>query len=361
MATWNQGFFNKDSKEAINYAGNFQKMAQGFQSNLNWDYMNPTSGKLGKHEMKYNRNLLNPNNFAQYWQTGKHKGYEIYNQIDLDGDTFEDMIAVNPKDGNRVMGFNEKYITDDGKGETPYRREYYKLTPKQREQESYMEFLDNQNTIEGWRDIKKLKTNRSTAVWQIIKAHLNDQFNQLNATEKERENICKRLVKMIQTTFFDCAEVVKQGEEIVGYKMKSDGVPSYQMKVITESPEFKKILSAKVTASTIGSYIPQNAKNTIATGMLQLVRGYGNSIERIFIGWLAEHHNNDRLSVANALNLYKSIIIKQAANKLYKEKGLTAAEAANNEALFNEYKQALLQKQQELANKYATQTYTLNA
>ena len=97
-----------------------------------------------------------------------------------------------------------------------------------------MEFLDTQSDIEGWRKISKIKDNRGSAVWNIIKAYLQAEFASANASEKEIENVCKRLLGIIQTSFFTFGK---------------NGVPMYQIKTITESPEFKKILK-----NTINEY-----------------------------------------------------------------------------------------------------------
>ena len=291
--------------------------------------------------MKYNRNLLNEKEFATYWQSGKHKNHKIYKAGDLNGDGIDDMIAVDPKD--HVVGYNERYITDEGKGETPYRVDYYRKPKSERADVSYTEFLDYTEPKQGWKDISKTKENRKNSVWKIIEDYLDPQLGVVKATTKQRELICKKILKIIQTSFFDI----------------SKGVPQYQVKVITESPEFKKILKEYVTESRMTRYIPDNAKKELVEGMLQLIQGYGSQIHNIYLKWLNNNQNEHRMSVENTIKLYESIIIKQAANKLYKQYGLTAAEAANNEQLFAQYKQALKAEQENLAKKYATQTYTL--
>ena len=367
MAEWNKGFFKGATKENVNYTDRFidDKAFNDFQ-NATWKYFNVSSGALGPREMRINRNLLNPVEFANYWQTGKHKNHTIHKSYfdpekkayrDIDGDGIApDYYAVDP-DGN-VVGFNDKYITDPGKGETPYRRAYYNQDRKARENQSYIEALDGMDTIPGWRDIKKMKDNRTSSVWKIIDTYLDAEFRVATQSTKERENICKRILKMIQTTFFDCVTVSEDGKS---FGVKQDGVPLYQMKVITESPEFKKLLKVKISQTTIADYIPAGIKEKLVTGMLQLVRGYGNAIEGAYGLYLAANHKNNRITAPAALELYKSIIIKQAANKLYKKLGLTAAEAANNEELFTRYKQELLKEQQALIEKYKTQSYTFDA
>ena len=345
MADWDKGFFTKSTKGKVDYSKNFRnedkEKNKTVYEKYDWELFNPASGTLGKREIRINRSLLNPNEFANYWQTGKHANHRIHlSNVDIDGDGITpDYYAVDP--ANNVVGFNDRYITDEGKGETPYRRAYYKLDRDERGKRSYMEFLDSQSDIDGWRKISKLKDNRTTSVWNIIKTYLSAEFTTAGATTKEIENVCKQLLKIIQTSFFDVA------------------VPSYQIKVITETPEFKKILKNNVTGSTIQNYLPPGGKTTIVNGMLQLIRGYGIAIRDVLVNWLNTHQNSNRLSPEKALELYKSIIVKKAANKLYKDYGLTAAEAANNATLFEQYKDALKKVQNDLHEKYSQQSYTL--
>lgn len=344
MASWDKNFFKKDTKDIVDHTRKFQNLGQGEEKNFEWDYFNPIDGKLGYREMKFNRNLLNPKEFANYWQTGKHKNHEIYSAGDLNGDGIRDFLAVDPS--NKVVGYNERYITDEGKGETPYRFDYYQKSKEERDKLGYTEYLDTAEPIEGWKDISKIKENRKNSAWKIIDDHLDVQFKSAGATIKQREVIAKRLLKLIAETFFASS--------------KADAVPSYQVKVITESPEFKKILKSSVTKSTIATYLPLNARSEIVTGMMQLIQGYGSTIISTLRNWLRQNVNTNRISSQQASKLYTSIIIKQAANKLYKQYGLTAAEAANNPQLFEQYKQALLVEQNKLAEKYAKQQYDIN-
>ncbi len=350
-ANWNNNFFQKSSNTLADYSHLYKTLGKQDHQNYDWSLFNLTSGQLGKREMRINRNLMNPKEFAAYWQTGKHKNHTIHKgydpeekkDIDLDGDgVTPDYYAVDPE--GVVVGFNDKYITDIGSGETPYRKKYYELDRDARSKQSYMEFLDTQSDVEGWRPISKIRDNRGKSVWNIIKSYLETEFAKTGATLKEVENVCKQLLKIIQTSFFTLGE---------------NGVPMYQMKTITESPEFKKILNSTVTATTIKNYLPEGGKSQIVNGMLQLIRGYGSNIKDNILGWLNTNQNSHRISKENAEQLYKSIIIKKAANKLYKEYGLTAAEAANNQELFNKYKAALEKEQQALHAKYSTQTYDL--
>ena len=344
--SWDNGFFKREAKEGIDYTRNFETMdAEKVGDQFDFGYFDLPGGELEKREIKYNRNLLNEKNFAEYWTSGKHKGYKILKGADLDGDGLNDMIAVDPTN-KYVVGFNERYVTDLGKGETPYRKNYYAQDKATRAKQSYTEYLDTAAQQEGWKDLSKMKENRTKSVWMVIRNYMQDDLVKFGATEKEAENICKQLLKIIQTSFFQLGE---------------KGVPQYQIKVITESPEFKKVLKANVTAQTINRYLPPGGKVQIAQGMMQKIRGYGSNITNVLLNWLGTNQKEHRLSTSAALSLYQKIIVKQAANKLYKKHGLTAAEAATNPTVFNAYKAELQQELDALSKKYEKQEYTFDA
>ena len=137
---------------------NAKSLSEQQQNALDFDYFDVEDGELETREIKSNKNLLNPKEFAKYWQTGKHKGYTIYQGKDMDGDDLPDMFAVNPS--NQVVGFNDRYIVEGKDAETPYRRAYYALDKDKRKNISYQQFLAQQQNIPGWKNLDKFKASR---------------------------------------------------------------------------------------------------------------------------------------------------------------------------------------------------------
>ena len=339
--SWNTEFFNRETKEKKEPVwGEYDYAKQ--QEAYNWDYFNIPGGKLGNREIKYNRNLLNEDEFARFWQSGKKANYKIYKGYDLDGDHLPDMIATDPND--RVVGFNERYVTEEGKGETPYRREYYSKPKDARKGQTYMEYLDGVNTQQGWRDISKIKQNRSTATWKVIFTYLdsNGGLSGLQATEAEKEQMCKQLVKVISWAFFP-----------------AENTPKYMFEAVTASAEFKKVLKKNVHNGTIHEFIPKDAIPTVINGMLQYIRGYGGNVVNQLMSWLKTNCTKYRIRQEDLNKLYSDILTKQAANKIYRQHGITALQAAENDELMNQYKAAINTKKQELHTKYANQDYKI--
>ena len=339
---WKQDFFKKDAKQKADLA--FERLTkENIGTKLvsaNWDYLNPYGGKLGNREVRYNRNLLNPDEFASFWKSGKKSNYRIFNGVDTDGDGQYDMIAMKP-DGH-IVGFNERYVTEPDKGETPYRRDYYqKYNKDQRKDTSYMEYLDSTNPVQGWRDINKIKENRSSSTWKLVYTYLDSELKNVNATKSEAENICKRIVRILITAFF------------------ATDVPSFQIQTISSSPEFKKILKTRVTSLTIGEFIPNGAKQGLVNGMLQKLRGYGGNIETVYANLLTTKVTKYRISKEDAEELYENLVTKKAANKLYKETGLSPMTITDQNV--QAYKTALAAEKQKLKAKYETQTFKLDA
>ena len=338
---WKQDFFKKDAKHKADLA--FERLTkENIGTKLvsaNWDYLTPIGGKLGNREIRYNRNLLNPDEFASFWKSGKKSNYRIFNGADSDGDGYNDMIAMKP-DGH-IVGFNERYVTEPDKGETPYRRDYYQRYNKdQRKDTSYMEYLDSTNPVQGWRDINKIKENRAASTWKLVYTYLDSELGSAGANLSERENICKRIVKILITAFF------------------AADVPSFQIQTISSSPEFKKILKTRVTSLTIGEFIPPEAKQGLVNGMLQKLRGYGGNIETVYANLLTTKVTKYRISKEDAEELYENLVTKKAANKLYKETGLSPMTITDQNV--QAYKTALTTEKQKLKAKYQTQTFKLD-
>ena len=338
---WKQDFFKKDVKQKALL--NFERLtAENIGEKLgtaNWEYLTPIGGKLGNREIRYNRNLLNPDEFASFWKSGKKSNYRIFNGADSDGDGYNDMIAMKP-DGH-IVGFNERYVTEPDKGETPYRRDYYqKYNKDQRKDTSYMEYLDSTNPVPGWRDINKIKENRASSTWKLVYTYLDSELGIAGANLSERENICKRIVKVLITAFF------------------AADVPSFQIQTISSSPEFKKILKTRVTSLTIGEFIPNGAKQGLVNGMLQKLRGYGGNIETVYANLLATNVTKYRITKEDAEELYENLVTKKAANKLYKETGLSPMTITDQNV--QAYKTALTTEKQKLKAKYQTQTFKLD-
>ena len=104
--TWNQGFFKKSTKDQKkDYSGDFIPADPNL--NYNFELFDPGRGKLGKREIRINRNLLNPDEFGHYWQTGKHANHKIFrSEKDLNGDGIApDYFATNQQ--GQVVGFND--------------------------------------------------------------------------------------------------------------------------------------------------------------------------------------------------------------------------------------------------------------
>lgn len=301
--SWSNNFFSRQSagKAASNYASKFNKINEGIVDSYDFNYFDVTSGKLEKNEIRSNNNLLNPNEFAKYWQTGKHQNYLIFNGDDIDGDKVNDMIAVNP--AGQVVGFNERYIVPAG--ETPYKRAYYAQDKDKRAKQSYQQFLETQSNIPEWKKLDKFKENRSKALHKVIATYLAQELNAVGASSKEIEIISKRLIDLISSTFF------------------AADVPSYQIKVIKGAPEFKKVLNENVNLETLPTYLPEGEKANIAQGMLMSIRGYYDGGLQTQLKAYLDQIPGNRLDKDAAHQLYTQLLAKSAANKLYKEFGIT--------------------------------------
>lgn len=333
--SWTSEFFLREgsTKEKTKFEPKWSEYdADNDTETYSWDYFDIPGGDLGKREVRTNKNLLNPYEFAKYWQTGSHKGFNIYQAPDLDGDDIPDLVAVN-KEG-KVVGFNDRYVTKDGVAETPYRRDYYNLSKEERKGKSYQQFLMAQNNKDGWKDLTKFKESKGKAVHNIVKNYLTTELNGVGATEKEQENICKKLVDMISTTFFE------------------PKAPAYQIKVIKSSPEFKKVLKKHITMETIPGYLPEGIKQQLAKSMLNAIRGYGDGG---FKNWLMTQYagiTGNRLAVANVNALYSQILAKSAAAKLYKEHGITPMFLVEHPEKATEFQSAVKTKMTELDNEH---------
>ena len=326
--TWTTNFFGKQSagKAASNYASKFNKINEGIVDSYDFNYFDVTSGKLEKNEIRSNNNLLNPNEFAKYWQTGKHQNYLIFNGDDIDGDKVNDMIAVNP--AGQVVGFNERYIVPAG--ETPYKRAYYAQDKDKRAKQSYQQFLETQSNIPEWKKLDKFKENRSKALHKVIATYLAQELNAVGASSKEIEIISKRLIDLISSTLF------------------AADVPLYQIKAIKGAPEFKKVLNENVNVSTLPKYLPAGEKTNTAQRMLLSVRGYNDGgFIASFKAYLDKMPGN-RLSKEAAQNLYAQLLAKSAANKLYKEFGITPMYLVEYPDKATEFKEAVEKKMDEL-------------
>lgn len=336
---WGNTFFAKtsDSSKSISgYKDRFQSIdesaASDFMANANWELFNPAGESLGTREIRSNTNLLDPEEFARYWQTGKHKNYKIYSGYDTDGDGITDMIALDPK--NVVVGFNERYIIDEGKGEYPYKRDYYKLPKDERKKMSYSQFLENQETKEGWKDLTKYKESRSKATWKRIYNHVGQVFKALGATPKETEKCSKDMLSIIsKAIFFD------------------PKTPAHQIRIVMSSPEFKKIQSQNVTTQLIQQIINQQNVQALCKGFLNAARGYNDGGAKNYLsGYLAGWHNV-RIDAAAINDIYLNLLSKSAATKAYKEKDLTPMAIARDPNKAQEFSQAVQKIMQELDKK----------
>ena len=311
-ATWNQNFFERQATGRSSAPVRWSVWDSANENKVyDSSFFDIPGGDLGKREIRSNKNLLNEKEFAKYWQTGKHKDHKIYNGVDIDGDDVDDLIAVDPQ--GRIVGFNDRYVTDKGKGETFYKKAYYKMPKEQRNNISYQQFLETQETEEGWKDLTKFKESRAKATHRVIRDYLDEELGQAKATEKQSETIAKHLLNLIITTFFDLS------------------TPIYQIKVISGSAEFKKVLKSKITAETIGNYLPAAYKQTIANSMVSAARGYSDGGMRAALKTqILDKISENRLSAKDANALYLRILSKSAASKAYKQFGITPMYLVDN-------------------------------
>lgn len=311
-ATWNQNFFERQATGRSSAPVTWRPWDTDHQfDTYDASFFDVPGGKLGHREIRSNKNLLNESEFAKYWQTGKHKDHKIYRDVDMDGDDVGDLVAVDPQ--GRIVGINDRYVTDEGKGETFYKKEYYKLPKAQRNNLSYQQFLETQETKEGWKDLTKFKESRAKATHRVIRDYLDEELGQAKATEKQSETIAKQLLNLIITTFFDLS------------------TPLYQIKVISGSAEFKKVLKSKITADTIGNYLPAAYKQTIANSMVSAARGYSDGGMRAALkSQILDKISENRLSAKDASALYLRILSKSAASKAYKQFGITPMYLVDN-------------------------------
>ena len=301
--SWNTGLFDKDDSTFTPAwsAWNSQNQDEAYK----YDYFEFPGGKLGNREVRSNKNLLNPNEFAKYWQTGKHKAHKIYKDVDLDGDGQYDMIAVDPSD--KVVGFNDRYVVESGNAETPYKRAYYQLPKSERALQSYQQFLEDQPNIPGWKDLDKFKESRKKALHKVILEHFEKALDAVNIapkpSNKEKEIISKQLIPFIASTYF------------------ATDVPLYQVKIITASPEFKKILNTAVTSETVKNYFPAGEQNTqqIAFAMVKGIRGLGDGGVKKALKDYADTLPGNRLAKEPAETLYVKFLAKQAASAAFKK------------------------------------------
>ena len=344
---WKNDFYNskKDPNGEKTYPP-FQSLNNDNDTNFDWSYFTPSNKAnnrdLGNREMKYNYNLLNESNFRKYWTTGKHSGYEVYDGKDFDGDGVNDYVAINPQ-GRKVMGFNERYITDELKGETPYRRDYYSQNKNFRDGKTYMQYLEfDAENKPGWKDLQKLKANRLSAPWKVIMFYLSDVLTDKAVSMKQAEQIAKKLLKCISHAFF------------------ATNVPTYQRKHIVKTSEFKNILKKYVTSDTIETFIPIGAIDNVVSALLQGMEGYGNSrILNKLVQWLTENNTKYRISAEEAAELYNTIISKKAIMEAYKQTGINPMNLANNPHLATQFANTVAQKKAELARKHANQDYNI--
>ena len=299
---------------------------------INFDYFDPDDGDLGNREIRYNKNLLNPDQFAKYWQTGKHKGYKIYKGLDKDGDNQPDLIAVNPE--GQVVGFNERYVVEGKDAETPYRRAYYALDKDARAAQTYQQFLHQQQSINGWKDLTKFQTSRVKKPFYIISTYLQTELENAGATQKERDLVGKKLLNIIAASFF------------------ASDAPAYQVKVIVSAPEFKKILEGFITAQYLKTYLPDAKKQEIVNGIVNSIRGYhdGGLIDKLKT-YLARVNTN-KLNAEGVETMYLDTLSKKAASKIYKDNKFSPAYFASHPEAAAEFSKAVKAEQTKLHEKY---------
>lgn len=342
--SWATNFFDKQSTSVDkNYSAKFKNLTkENYNTDFNgdWSYLQPNKGLLGDLEIRSNNNLLNPDEFAKYWQSGKHANHKIYKGYDWDGDKEPDLVAVDPT--GQVVGFNERYIVAAGQGETPYKRSYYNQPKSERQKISYQQYLESQESKDGWKDLTKFKESRSKATHKVIGVYLLDQLNEQGATLKEIENISKQLVNIIASVFF------------------ATDVPAYQIRAIKGSPEFKKIMSSQINSTTISTYLPEAQKANIARGMISSVRGYSDGG---LINALKGHLNSlggDRITKQNAETLYVKILTKQAANIAYKKHKISPMFLVEHPEAAAAFKAEVEKEMAELDKKHKTDAINFN-
>lgn len=335
-SAWNTNFFarEKTNKTSTPSSVKWETYDQENQTEAyKWEYFDIPGGELGTREIRSNKNLLNPNEFAKYWQTGKHKDYHIYQAPDLDGDGSNDLVAINPQ--GYVVGFNDRYVTKEGVGETPYKKAYYSLPKDKRKELSYQQFLMNQDNKPGWKNLDKFKESKNKSPIMVVKQYLATELAQYQTTEKQSELICKKLVDMISTTFFDT------------------NVPAYQIKTIKGTPEFKKILKDNITSESIVGYIPQGIKKMTVERLLNIIKGYDDGG---FINWLKQQYDTQikdhRLAVQATNDLYIRILSKSAAAKIFKDYNITPMYLVDHPEEVNGFKQAVEAAMAEMDKKH---------
>lgn len=342
---WSQSFFSKTATSK-KFAPKWEETpanSSQITSAYNFGYFNPASKLKGKREMLSNRNLLNEGNFAKFHQSGKKSANKLYKGLDIDGDEVHDLVAVDPS--GFVVGFNENYLIPEGKGETAYRRDYYDLSNEQREALTYQQFLDMQANIDGWKDLSKRKESRKEAPFQIIKKYLDEELKALKASNKDVENICKKLLSLVSEAFF------------------APNVPLYLRKVITGTSEFKtNVLKKYLHSDTIKIYLPESIKKDIVERMDSYIQGYTDGgIHAYLRNYWAQTYNNSNLqdnviknfaiNLEDATEIYNQILSKQALNKVFRDNGINALTLAQHPEIANQLKAAYENEKKKLDEK----------
>lgn len=141
----------------------------------------------------FNNKLYNPDEFKKYW--GRKKNIKGIYQEDIDNDGYDDYIAVDNE--NNIIGFNNQIILNKKNSLYPYQRNYYKQDKDYRSKNSFNQFLDSQETIEGYEDITDRVTRRQNQAWYGLYTVFQATEELTNiATPKQLESAAKKFYEL---------------------------------------------------------------------------------------------------------------------------------------------------------------------